>query len=653
MELSKYICHTMRIALIVLCAYATSAAAALNVADTVPSFSFPSLDGKTVTQAQITAASAAVVYVFSTKCKTCEAGLQQLQKVVQGGKDAGLVVLGLSKQGADETKAYTGALNLRFPILTGEGGGFDQFDRHIYPVTYLFGPEGRVTRVMQGNDASVAALLASLGEQALERKNAGAAEQIYTELAAQGDNTGTAQAGKAYSLLNAGKLAEAEATFQSLAKDPKREIAVKGQEGLAETYLQQGQLAKAAQSADQALQIADNRSVPHLVKGRVAYLQGNKSDAEKEIALASREQVVSDFGWQKAQAHYAEGNLQRTKKQPRAALAAYKKAVAENPHYAEALSNEGVTLQELGDPEAALKSFTQAKQRSGSDRMVDSLIRQAQAAIKQKQDLEKQRYIDSMVKDLAQRYKERKAEQGGTPQDDWTSPALAISILGFQNRAGEDLMGRAGIESVLQDELTHQLQSANYTVVEREVLDKLLGELNLGSSAIADPDASLRLGKVLASRLIATGTLTQMGAREQTVSLRLVDTETTNIVLPLSEKQPGGIDPVAVATKFSKAIDTTVRERYPLQGRIAEVDGDTVIINLGKKHNVAPGMVFEVLGEGKPVELNGRVLGARQTKLGELRVTESQDSMSFTSPLGSAGDWEKNQKVKLKSGAAP
>ncbi len=185
-------------------------------------------------------------------------------------------------------------------------------------------------------------------------------------------------------------------------------------------------------------------------------------------------------------------------------------------------------------------------------------------------------------------------------------------------------------------------------MVERAVLDKLLGELKLGSSDLADPDTALKLGKVLAAKVIATGSYRSEGDKANTVSLRLIDTETTDIVLPLSERQTGPFVPSAVAANFAKTIAQTLKDKYPLKGRIALVDGNTVIINLGKKHNIAPGMVFDVLGEGEAIELNGRVLGSREVKVGQLEVLNVEDLMAYAKPLQAGGDWEKNQRIIAK-----
>jgi len=59
-------------------------------------------------------------------------------------------------------------------------------------------------------------------------------------------------------------------------------------------------------------------------------------------------------------------------------------------------------------------------------------------------------------------------------------------------------------------------------------MDKLLEELKLGSSALADPNAALKLGRILAARLLLSGQI--LSFRNQSIAnVRLVDVETSAI----------------------------------------------------------------------------------------------------------------------------
>ncbi len=451
----------------------------------------------------------------------------------------------------------------------------------------------------------------------------------------------TSEASKSYSELMEDRLPLAESMFQKMANSSNSEVAIKGEEGLAETDFRRGKIIEASLRIDKVIKKAPKRTMARTIKAKLLYKQGRKKEAENELAYA--EKGKSDFPWQKASVQTLKGNLYRSRKESVNALSAYKKALTDDPNNRDALTNLGVTLQEMGQPEEAVKMFSQLQHSYPNDRLGNALLRQAQAAIAQKQDLEKQRYINQVVKDLIERYKEQSQDK---PEDDWTSPSPAISIIGFEDSNLDNLAERAGYNLVLQNELTNQLQATNVRVVERAILDKVVSELNLGASNVADPDTALKLGKVIAARLIATGSVSPITADENRISLRLVDTETTDIVLPLSERQSGSFDPVAIANKFTQSITSTIKQKYPMKGRIAEADGDVVIINLGKKHNVTQGMKFNVLGEDeKTIELNGKILGTRQSTVGQLEVSKVEDMMSYARPIGISGSLDKNQKI--------
>jgi tetratricopeptide (TPR) repeat protein len=340
------------------------------------------------------------------------------------------------------------------------------------------------------------------------------------------------------------------------------------------------------------------------------------------------------------------GNLVRNK-EPSIALTSFKIAAKENPHSVEALSNQGAMLQALGDPKQALETLKKAGGLDPSDKLLHGLMRQAEAAISQSKDLERQRYIDGMVKDLAARFREQQAKPVANA-DDWTSPPMVVSILNLEESIADPMTGRLGVAGVLHHDLQAALAAKGVQVVERAVLDKLLAELNLGSSALADPETQLKLGRVMAARLMATGGVHPGAGNQPLATLRLVDVETTGIAMSANERMDANPDLAKAAENLAASIAKTIHDKYPLKGRIALVEGDSVILNLGKKHGIAVGQEFSVLGKPEAIELNGKVLGYRETKLGSLKVTKVEDGMAHGAVVARTAAWDKNQRVVQK-----
>ncbi|MEW5788361.1 MAG: tetratricopeptide repeat protein [Pseudomonadota bacterium] len=623
---------------------AQAAWAAPKKGETIPPFSLVSTAGGKVTQKALEDTDLGIVYLFSTQdCPVCLTGIQQLREIAAKHPQDNLRVIAMGKQDLDTLKKALPVAGGNIQVVAADAGTLALYNaQYVLPTTYVTGPRGEILSAMQGGGASTQAVLVTLAEKQLQRKKPAIAKDVF-ESAEKAGGGSLAQAGKGYSLLKDGKLDEAEKVFTALLSSKDKEAALRGREGLAETLLAKGQADAALKEADAVIALAPKRVAANLIRARALNQQGDNAKAEHSLAVATKEDADGDFSFQKADAALAQGNLLR-KKEPKIALASFKTAMKENPHSVEAVSNLGALMTETGDPKQALETLRKAQALDPGDKLLHGLMRQAQEAMAQKQDLERQRYIDETVKDLAARFKEQKARQAQAPAgDDWTTPPLVVSVLGFREEGPVSLSGRIGMEGVLQHELQGALAAKGIQVVDRALLDKLLAELRLGSSELADPDTQLKLGRILAARLTAVGSVRQ-GDNGQ-ASLRLIDTETTGIALSTSDKVGGNPDPAALAGKMADAVAQALRDKYPVKGRIAMVEGDKVILNLGKKHGVAAGQQFNVLGKPEPVELNGKILGYKESRLGQLQVTEVQDGLSYAKVVGQPGAWEKNQRV--------
>lgn len=640
-----------------LCALAQPAmAAALKVGDAVPAFRLTTASGSIWSQRKLKKFDLSVVYFFSTKCKECVEGLKHLQSMNKDFIDQKRAIIAVGKQSPAEIKRFADQHKLSIPLLSGSKDVLKAFKaRYVFPTTYLVGPNQKIINSVQGGSKAITTMLLALGERSVQRKQFAAARDIYAKIEKVSDESGKARAGKAYSLLKEGKLAGAETTFAQMSTSSTKEVSLKGKEGLAEVYLQQGKAEKAIALADQVIKQAPKRTAALLAKGKALHQQGKKQEAAAVIGSATSKGASSDFSWQRAEAHFAKGNLNRENKHAKVALVSYEQAVEIDPYFVDAMSNQGVALQDLGEPQKALDIFKKMKNINPKDRLVYSLMRQAQAAIAQKQDIERQKYIDGLVSDLLTQFKENKKKKKG-PEDDWTSPVLAISILGFQDSSKPMLMGRAGLEGVLQEELTRELLKHNIKVVERAIIDKLLSELKMGSSDLTDEQARLKLGKIMSARAIISGSISTIG-KSKSISFRMIDTETTNIVASLAERQSSHIDPIAVAQIFAEKIAKVAHKKYPLKGRIVyfdEDDADSVMINLGEKHGVTEGLVFNVFRKKMiPIKhpITKKILKYKKKKAGQLEITEVSDAMTSMAKVKSKKGnkpWEVNQLIQIK-----
>lgn len=631
-------------------ALATSglAGAAPKKGDTLPPFALDSVNGQKVTQKQLESADLGVIYFFSTeKCPSCRSGLEQLHDLAEEHDDDKIGIIAVGKQNLGALKAAGLPSHAKVRVLAADTDTLDRYNaRLVMPTTYITGPGGAILDVMQGGGASNEAMLMSVAEKQLARKKTSSARKIYEtaeKVAAKPAENSLAKAGIGYTLLKEGKLDEAKKAFGALAASKDKEAGLRGREGLAEVLLAQGKTDQALKEADAVIAAEPKRVAANLIRARALHQMGQSNDAGTALVKATDIAAVSDFSWQKAEAQVAQGNLQR-KKDPQQAMASYKVAMRENPHSVEALSNLGAVLQDSGDASQALLILQKANLMDPTDKLLHGLLRQVQASIAQRQDLEKQKFIDDSVKDLLARQKEIKPVANA---DEWTSAPMMLSILGIQEEGPGSLSGRAGVSGVLQNELYQALAQRGIQVVERAVLDKLLSELKLGSSSLTDPESQLKLGKILAARLMASGSFYESPASTR-VALRLIDTESSALALSSSEAVASNSDPAAIAGKLADGIAAALRKKYPLKGRIASVSDSGILLNLGKKHGLRPGLAFNVLGKSEPVELNGKILGYRETKRGQLEITEVQDGFAMAKVVDKSGNWEANQRIIQK-----
>jgi len=93
--------------------------------------------------------------------------------------------------------------------------------------------------------------------------------------------------------------------------------------------------------------------------------------------------------------------------------------------------------------------------------------------------------------------------------------------------------GRAAAKdgAVISERLTMKLiKLQKFEIVERSMLDKVMGELKLQNSGVMDATSTQQLGKLLGVEAIVTGTLVEMQAGKIEVNARLIKTETAQAI---------------------------------------------------------------------------------------------------------------------------
>jgi len=238
---------------------------------------------------------------------------------------------------------------------------------------------------------------------------------------------------------------------------------------------------------------------------------------------------------------------------------------------------------------------------------------------------------DALIQELAQRFKENR-ENPKAETDGWTTANpitiafLDISATGMNNAELDFILNRTG--EALRE-------SKRYSIVEREMINKLLQELNLSSSDLADPSTALKLGRILSANLIVTGSLSRQD-EQWLANLRFIETETTAIKCTVSTFVHDG-SAETVANELGRSITGKLQGEYPLQSIISAVSGQQAIMNIGRHSGVSKGMMFDLLqGDGLPV--------------GTVKVAEVEQEKSTVIPADNAGQIAEGMRLREQVG---
>ena len=143
--------------------------------------------------------------------------------------------------------------------------------------------------------------------------------------------------------------------------------------------------------------------------------------------------------------------------------------------------------------------------------------------------------------------------------------------------------------------LRTELESrASLRIIERESLETILQEQSLGVSDLADPRARTAIGKLLPASLLLLGDVIASDTGDK-VFLRLVDTETTQVLASFAATRKVGDDQEKVCAELAGRIAERVTELKPLLAPVSALEGAQLRVGLGTFHGARAGSVFTVL----------------------------------------------------------
>jgi TolB-like protein len=165
--------------------------------------------------------------------------------------------------------------------------------------------------------------------------------------------------------------------------------------------------------------------------------------------------------------------------------------------------------------------------------------------------------------------------------------------------------------------ITALVKEGRFDVIERRMLEKVLEEQKMGVSGLVDEGSASKLGKVLGAKIVITGSVMQF-QNVMEVNARIIEVESSSIVAAESVKSTSAAKLEDLVIEMAEKI---IRD-FPLEGYVVQRDGDKLLIDLGKRAGVKPGMRFVVYKEGRVIKhpKTGEVLDIERIETGTIEI---------------------------------
>jgi tetratricopeptide (TPR) repeat protein/peroxiredoxin len=608
-----------------------------------PLFSLQDLKGQTVDLSQMKGRPLLILYFFDVDSRPSQEGLLSLNQLAKQYKEADLGVWAITVSPKEKVERFRTNTGISFPVLLDQSKISELYQaRLVLPTVCIIGPNLKILDYYQGGGKTTETMLVRVAERELQRKQTKMAKAISEEVVKKNPKNVKAKTVIGYAALKEKNFKVAEETFKNLSREG-AQGEVLGKEGLAAVYAQTEQPAKALQLVKEVEEKAPERAYVHVIKGDLLYAQDKKREAEAAFQTALQKGESEPY--QEAVKYNQLGRLYASTGQYTKAQDLYDKAVTIDPYYIEGTTNKGIAYEKEGRWDKALESYRQALALEKADTFAVVLAKRAQEMLDLQKDAERKKRIDQLVKELASRFRGQRETRPKT-EDAWTSPPMVLSLVDFQEKGG--LAERDGFSTVLMAQLADHLNaSGRVRMVERVLLERLLEELNLGSSDLANPETALKLGRVLAARLIGTGSLFYL-PQGTLLSLRLIDTETSGIAQVWTKQIPSQASLEKELFQLNRDILKQVILKYPLRGFLVKVMEDQVMINLGSKQGVVTGTRFDVLEEPESVKYKGKVLQASPKSFAQIEVSRVEPDLCFAKILRKERPLKTDDKIQEK-----
>lgn len=597
----------------------------LQTGAAAPLFSIKDLSGRTYDLADMKDQPMVILYFFDAASRPSLQGLLSLDDLAKKYKDADLVVWGITRSPLAKVKQFVKKAKPSFPILIDKAGVADAYNaKHILPTICILGPDLKLLDFFQGGGKTTEIMLVKLAQRQLQRQRPELAKAISEKVVKQNPKNVEAKTVKGYAELKTGNIKAAEKTFYDLSRS-KGKGEILGKEGLSQVYARKGDTDKARRLAGEVEKKSGQRALVNVVKGDLLYSENKVKDAEKEYLKAIAKKSASPS--HRAMAYNQLGRIYATKGQWDKSRKMYQQAVALDPYYIEATSNQGFTFERQGKWSEALAYYRRALALNPHDLFASTLAEAARKMVILQQDRERQKELARQVAEVVKRYKAN-APAKPAGQDNWTTKeAMVITLLEPVESGG--LSVRDGFARVLAMNLAQQINaSGRVKAVEPLILQMVVEKLGLKKKDLAKQDIQLKLGRAFKARLVVKGRLFHL-LDGSIINLKLLDTSDGKVAASIEREFASTATLPKDMRLLNRELLTTVMTHYPLKAYVVDVSGGQVLINLGKKQGVINGTRFDVIEVKPPVTYKGKTFQPKPSVVATLEVFKVEDEFSY------------------------
>jgi hypothetical protein len=267
----------------------------------------------------------------------------------------------------------------------------------------------------------------------------------------------------------------------------------------------------------------------------------------------------------------------------------------QKPIATEEVLSSVLALSRLGATNSAIRLLANL---SSSGSQLEGLV----SAVKEYIITERKAESGVEIRSLVANLKEIRKKQDAAGPDQRSSSPRIIACIGpsAPPSASQDVENRVLLSRIL---LQSQVKaSGRAVVVEREQLEQILREMELGDTDLSDPRTRLALGKLLQAGVMLFGEYIP-GGNEDTLMLRVVDTETTQL-LDMISGEINAQSPAKDCRRLGDQLVDSIIKNCPVKAEVTAHEGKILKISAGSLHGVAFGALFDIFEEKEVSKLS-------------------------------------------------